>query len=264
MIVTVLRNRASRSGRALADSLGVSPAYVNSQRRCRGTRYVINWGVSTAPEGLVQDTLIYSNFPAAVATCVNKVETLCRLSVMGIPTLEWTDSSNPVLNSWLEEDGKFVARHTLTGHSGEGLQVVRKGSVIPIAPLYTRYFTKQAEYRVHVFYGRVILIQQKRRMRSDRRAEGMDESHLIRTHGNGWAFTLDSLDCHQRGYTAQLEQLSLSAANAVGIEHGAVDVLVNHDKDNLAVVCEINSAPSLEGESTLNAYTEAFLAKIGG
>ena len=85
----------------------------------------------------------------------------------------------------------------------------------------------------------------------------MDESHLIRTHGNGWAFTLDSLDCHQRGYTAQLEQLSLSAANAVGIEHGAVDVLVNHDKD-------INSAPSLEGESTLNAYTEAFLAKIGG
>ena len=92
----------------------------------------------------------------------------------------------------------------------------------------------------------------------------MDESHLIRTHGNGRAFTLDNLDCHQRGYTAQLEQLSLSAANAVGIEHGAVDVLVNHDKDNLAVVCEINSAPSLEGESTLNAYTEAFLAKIGG
>lgn len=263
MIVTVLRNRASRSGRALADSLGVSPAYVNSQRRCRGTRYVINWGVSTAPEGLVQDTLIYSNFPAAVARCVDKFNTLLALVNFNIPCIDYSTESFDATR-WLEEDGKIVVRHITTGHSGEGIQIVRKGQEIPIAPLYTRYFTKQAEYRVHVFYGRVILIQQKRRMRSDRRAEGMDESHLIRTHGNGWAFTLDSLDCHQRGYTAQLEQLSLSAANAVGIEHGAVDVLVNHDKDNLAVVCEINSAPSLEGESTLNAYTEAFLAKIGG
>lgn len=267
MIVTVLRNRASRSGRALANALGAGVAQVDSRRTCRGHRYVINWGVGAVPTAFTQRELTYSNTPNAVRTCANKLITLETLwqdnnaAYIEYATREGVGGIG-LVQQWLEEDGKIVVRHSRTGHSGHGIEIVRRGTPIPNAPLYTRYFRKQAEYRLHVFYGRVILTQQKRRMNSERRPEETPNSELVRTHANGWCFTVNNLDCDTYTYRDRLNQLALSAANAVGANHCAVDILVNHERDNDAVVCEINSAPGIEAGSTLEAYTEAFRSKI--
>lgn len=262
MLVTILRNRASRSGRALANALGVGVAYADSVRHTRGDRFVINWGVSSTPVNFAQRRLTYSNFPAAVGACANKIVTLQLLAAHSVPCLEFytstVDDARERVGGWLATDGKVVARHTVTGHSGEGIEIIREPP-IRYAPLYTRYFRKQAEYRCHVFYGRVLLIQQKKRMNEDRRPEG--SSSLVRTHSNGWVFATNDLSCDTRGYREELEKLALDGATAVGINHGAVDILVNHET-GARVVCEINSAPALEATATLEVWRAAFQQKI--
>ena len=266
MIVTVLRNRGSRSARLLATALGAGLAEVGSERRTRQDRFVINWGVSLAPQAFRQQELTWSNGPDAVVNCGNKRFTFVCLGIDGVPTLEWeVPAADPahmeLVRQWLAEDGKIVVRHTVTGHSGAGIQIVRTGEEIPAAPLYTRYYKKQAEYRVHMFYGQPILIQQKRKQ------NGGVEDNLVRTRGNGWIFTVNDLSCDTRGYREELVQLAAAGASAVGAMHCAVDVLVKHDSGTNAgqqgmAICEINSAPALEATSTLGAYVQAFQAKI--
>lgn len=275
MITTVLRNRGSRSARLLAEALGVGLATVGSVRHTRQDRYVINWGVGIAPQRLSQRELTWSNTPEAVTGCSDKISTFHRLSAAGVSHVEaayarggmaddgqFDELILDTVSQWLEQDGKIVVRHTVTGHSGAGIQIVRRGEDIPEAPLYTRYYKKQAEYRVHMFYGQPILIQQKRKQ------NGGVEDSLIRTRGNGWIFTVNNLSCDERGYRDELLQLAAAAgAGAVGANHCAVDILVKHNRDTdtgqqgMAIV-EINSAPALEANSTLNAYVQAFRSKI--
>lgn len=264
MIVTVLRNRGSRSARALATALGAGLATADSRRSTRQDRYVINWGVSLAPQAFRQRGLTFSNVPGAVGTCANKLNTFEWLWSANVPCVGWSDGRHgqlDVIRTWLAEDGKIVVRHTVTGHSGAGIQIVRSGEEIPAAPLYTRYYKKQAEYRVHMFYGQPILIQQKRKQ------NGGVEDSLIRTRGNGWIFTVNDLSCDARGYRDELVQLASAGASAVGANHCAVDILVKHEagvatgQQGMAIV-EINSAPALEASSTLTAYVQAFQAKL--
>jgi len=265
-VVTVLRNAGSRSARRLAEALGVGLATSGRHRSTEADRFVINWGVSREQANFRQRRLSYSNTPEAVANCVNKVRTLRSLSGEGVPTIDWVaNGDTEKVRHWLVQDGKVVVRHTTTGHSGAGIQIVRRSEAIPDAPLYTRYFKKQAEYRVHVFYGQAILIQQKKRMNEERRQNG---DALVRTHANGWVFAVNDLACDAKHYRERLVELATRAAAAVGANHCAVDILVKHPanrpmRDWDMVVCEINSAPALEADSTLNAYVEAFRTKLG-
>lgn len=274
MLVTILSNRGSRSAANLNASLRnalpdvrIGRASPDSSRRCNTRRIVLNLGVGTAPVEFRQRELIYSNTPTAVRNCADKIATFAALRNSSVPHLPYAvgynvAEVNAIDNSprqWLEADGKIVARMTTTGHSGAGIQIVRRGTPIPAAPLYTRYFRKDAEYRVHVAFGEVILIQQKRK-RDGAQQEG--EQALIRTHANGWVFTVNDLSCDTRNYRTNLVALALSAANAVGAGHCAVDILARHGDVNNMVVCEINSCPALEANTTLSAYTQAFAAYI--
>lgn len=285
MIITVLKNRGSRSARTLARLLRfalptrVTEGTVDSIKRCRGDRLVINWGVATTPTNWRQRTLVWTNTSVAVDKCRDKLRTFTALQRHNVPAIQTAyylheaDLNRPqqyvqmtgddlvieAAYDWLDQDGKIVVRHTTTGHSGAGIQVVRRGQDIPDAPLYTRYFRKDAEYRVHVAFNEVILIQQKRKRNG---IEHEDEQHLIRTHANGWVFTANDLSCNQRRYTGDLCALAIAAANAVGCAHCAVDILVRHNDNNDMVVCEINSAPGLEAESTQLAYRNAFVKHI--
>lgn len=274
MIVTILHNPGSSSARNLQRSLlaagiNATRAIATSVRHCRGERDVINLGVSAEPTRFRQRSIIMSNSLAGVARCQHKFDTFLALMGARVPTLQFIGRiyagqtllpRNPVV-PWLEEDGKVVVRHTATGHSGAGIQIFRQqqlaqGEAIPNAPLYTRYFRKQAEYRVHVAFGKVILVQQKKKRNGFADLEAPNKE-LVRTHGNGWVFAINDLASTERGYDEELKALAIDAANAVGCNHCAVDVLVNHDTHQMAV-CEINSCPALEAGSTLEAYTNAF------
>ena len=270
MIVTILRNRGSGGAARLRSSLSealhvrIGLATSDSHRRTRQSRYMINWGVSRPPRAITQRQLILSNSYEGVANCQDKRETFQKLDESNIRTLDWCVPHEVAralpANEWLEEDGKVVVRHTTTGHGGHGIQIVRRGHAIPNAPLYTRYFRKSAEYRVHVAFNTVILIQQKRK-RNGIEQEG--NAPLIRTHENGWVFTANDLACDERNYRDSLCNLAIAAANAVGINHGAIDILTKHTPaGESSVVCEINSAPGIEAGRTLEAYTAAFSEEI--
>lgn len=288
--VTILKNDASRSARLLAadlrralNGIKVGVARVADTRTCRCTRYVVNWGVAAQPLQFQQGRLVMSNTPQGVAVCRDKIKTLRALEQAGVPCLEWADHDFRELRgaddvrklgptAWLEADKKIVVRHTTTGHSGAGIEIVRlpeggargQERLIPAAPLYTRYFRKDAEYRVHVMSGVAIHVQQKRRRNGHEFPN--NEDHLIRTHANGYVFTTQNLDCDVKGYRDALTGLATRAAAACGVSHAAVDILVRHSKRNTAqpniVVCELNSAPAVDAESTRNAYVQGFAREI--
>jgi len=263
MRVTIVTNGPSNSARNLQAALRLrggeaSRARPTSRLSCRGTRYVINLGVSAAL-GFQQRRLLVSNSQEGVRNCQDKRLTFDALRRASVSSLEWGETQEGAVATWLERDGKVVVRHTATGHSGAGIQIVRKGEQIPVAPLYTRYFKKQAEYRVHVAFGNVILIQQKRKRNG---VEQENEQSLVRTHANGWVFSTQALSCNERGYRDNLCALGIAAANAIRAAHCAVDILVSHENGNNMVVCEINSAPALEANSTLAAYTDAFINEM--
>lgn len=261
----VLRQHGIRngSGAMLARALGIGHSSPRTPRRSRRDRFVINWGVSEALNW-TQRNLRITNTNTAISNCVNKLETLKIL--YRHPEVQNIDFAVRehcgIVDNWLREDGKLVVRHTVTGHSGQGIQIVRKGEEIPQAPLYTRYFKKSAEYRVHVAFGKVIHIQQKKRSREADRDNR--DANLIRTNGNGWAFCITDLDCDSRNYRESISTLALNAAKAVYVEHGAVDILTRHKEDGsvTSVVCEINSAPALRNPSTCLAWVTAFKAKF--
>lgn len=268
--VAYKRGVTGNSARLLARSVGIGSADYRSSRRTRGTRNVINWGVSDYENwGFSQRHVNISQPVQAAEICANKIRTLETLADQQVPHIQFLVGDNLpanqlAANAWLESDGKIVVRNVLNGHSGVGIQIIRRGEAIPYAPLYTRYFKKNAEYRLHVAFGSVILIQQKRRQNGHTSDDSNDL--LIRTHGRGWNFCVNDLDYDSMDYRGAIQTLALRGAEAVGLNHGAVEILVKHEggayKD--AVICEINSAPSLSGDSSLAAYTAAFAAWIRG
>lgn len=262
--VVLLRQKGHKngSGAKLAEALGIKHYHKDSRpKRLPRPLFVINWGVSVYPAWVEFNNGIISNSYRGVATCVNKLRALVTLAGAKIPCLEFTQDRDQFID-WVYKDGKAVARHSLTGHSGQGIEIWRPDLLEmhePMCDLYTRYFKKDAEYRVHVAFGKVILVQQKKRKNGYENLNLTNDQKLIRTNGNGWVFAINDLDCDRLEYAEKLKDLALSAARAVDIGHGAVDILVKHSKKGATmVVCEINTAPALNNPSTLEAYVKAF------
>lgn len=120
------------------------------------------------------------------------------------------------------------------------------------APLYTQYVKKADEYRIHVFDGQVIDIQQKRK-RQEVPNEEVD--YQIRNLAGGWVFCRDNIDC-----PSVCSTLAIDAVSALGLTFGAVDIGFNRN-EGVGYVYEVNTAPGLEG-STLDSYFEALVRYI--
>jgi glutathione synthase/RimK-type ligase-like ATP-grasp enzyme len=120
------------------------------------------------------------------------------------------------------------------------------------APLYTKYIKKADEYRVHVFDGEVIDVQQKRKRQE---VENEDVDYQIRNSTGGWVFCRAEVD---------IPDICLSmarrAVSALGLTFGAVDIGYNRRED-MAYVFEVNTAPGLEG-TTLDTYYAAIEKKL--
>jgi glutathione synthase/RimK-type ligase-like ATP-grasp enzyme len=118
------------------------------------------------------------------------------------------------------------------------------------APLYTRYFKKKREYRVHVLNGSVLDVQEKRK----RKGVADDQrDHRIRNLANGYVFCREGL-VEPPG----LRDTAIRATQALGYNLGAVDIAFNEHHGRLAVL-EVNANPGLQG-TTLETYAEAITA----
>lgn len=207
---------------------------------------VINWGCSTQP---VWNCEHFINLPMHVEIAKDKLESFIALEKGGVTHPEWA-TEKEIAQSWLADGKIVVVRHKLSGHSGEGIELVFPDGKIPDAPLYVQYKKKAAEFRVHVFGDKVIDVQQKKRKKEFEKTE--EAESYIRSHDNGWVFCREEIEEPEH-----LRDIAIAAIQALSLTFGAVDVIYNK-KENQCYVLEVNTAPGLEGTS-LEIYANAII-----
>lgn len=234
---------------------------------------VINFGGGALPLRPHADTVVL-NPPDKVAASANKLRTFELLKAANVPHVKWTTSVEDV-RAWLAKGASVLARLSLSSSSGRGIRVIRPaqagedggtGVAVDVcsAPLYTRYFPKTHEFRVHVVNGKAIDLTEKKLKEEFR--ENRENRSLVRSFDNGWVHAHDSLSLAATTDLGTIKQLGVDAVRAVGLDFGAVDILAclsvpdsgGNRSLSKAVVCEVNSAPGIENEATKNAYVAAF------
>lgn len=273
MAAYIYVRNASRAGlvRRLARALGIRVVDATTAPRPNQQVSLICWGNSTQPDWGTRFVPTWlGNTPNHVSLASHKTNTLRSLTRADVPTLEYTTNRQTAIE-WLRNGTSVYARTVLQGHSAEGLVYIdhRDGTdqEIPHAPLYTKDFgTPFKEYRVHVAFGRVIDVTQKRRLSQqellarDAQVPGDRERLQVRTYGNGWIFARQDINDHQ-----DIHDVAIRAAQALdGMPMAAVDIVAkwsNGRPTNIAVM-EINSAPALRSDTLLDAYVSALRPHI--
>lgn len=232
--------QGSRSATALARALGIKVLRLrNSKFRKRPNDLIINWGASHTPWESINDR-------NAVANASNKLNSFHRLKEAEISIPEfWTNKAD------IPEDAyPIVCRTLLNSHSGRGIVVAETPEELVNCPLYVKYIKKQDEFRVHVFFNEVILIQQKKR-----KLGCENPNWQIRNHANGFVFARAGVET-----PTQVTEEAKKAVLALGLDFGAVDVVWNARRET-AYILEVNTAPGLEG-TTVTDYANALRNKL--
>lgn len=189
-----------------------------------------------------------SNKDFVVYTGISKVDQLSSFTLAGVPCPKYT-TDKLVAEAWLRDDVKRVMCRKLTrAHSGKGCVVANNIDELVQAPLYTAYVPKKFEYRVHVFNGKVIDKQIKRKRKE---YEGTRDTQ-IRNKANGYVFCREGITDDPR-----LESIAIAAVKALSRPYGAVDIIYNEKQDSYFVL-EVNSKPGMQG-TTLEKYAQAII-----
>ena len=223
----------------------------NSNFKPSTSKTILNWGSRSKVLQDFGEKSPVINPVSAVEICSDKKKFLVKMNQHGVPHPEFT-TSKPQAKEWARE-GVVLAREVLTGHSGVGISFSDEG-LLNDAPLYVKYIPKKEEYRIHVFRGKIIDIQQKRLRTTDDYGNKVDPDSInfrVRSYRNGFIFA--------RGDVSPPEtvlEVSKAAFKAVpDLDFGAFDVIYNKKQDQ-AYVLECNTAPGLEG-TTVNNYVSA-------
>lgn len=195
----------------------------------------------------VRPNRVGRRIPFVLSPGTDKLTQFNKFKENDVSAPEFTTDRN-VANGWLTESA-VVCRTLLRSSEGKGIVVAETAEEIVAAPLYTRYFKKKKEFRVHVFDGKVIDIAEKRKRKE---FNGSRDTH-IRNLANGYVFCRDGI-VEPDG----LRELAIRATQALGYRIGAVDIAFNQHHNKL-VVFEVNACPGMQG-STLENYANAIAA----
>lgn len=251
-VVVYPYNMASGSVKALCNALesdGIPTLRVYPDRNYapKSNDFILNWGQGRAPDWSSSRMI---NPVKAVETAGNKLSAFNVLREH-VYTPSFT-SDKGVAQAWANSGDVVVVRHTLRGHSGQGIELVGANiidgvndGIVPDAPLYTLYTKKIREYRVHVAMGKVIDWQQKM-LRTDFPKENVN--YQVRNLENGWIFARESAEPPGDVITTA----AIKAVQALGLHFGAVDIGYN-SRARTGYVYEVNTAPGLQG-STVTSY----------
>lgn len=259
-------DRPSASANALKSrilALGTAARRLYGLRVPKKAGLVINWG--SPRYNLDQKLFPALNPPNLVDLAASKIETFKRLYEQEIPCVRISLDKTRA-DKWLKSGHKVLYRRDrLSG--GRGIQVYDGSQQTGPGYFYSRVFGKTHEFRVHVCRGKAIDLTQKKSTR--RPHEQTEADRLIRTHERGWVFAHDGIILTKDDQT-KINQLAVDACEALGLDFGAVDILVNLGKIEVvppanrrivnAVVCEINTRPGLENTRTIDAYANAFIS----
>lgn len=236
--------RPSNSAKDLAKQPGFLRLRPERLHKVKKEDKVINWGVSSAV-----GVTVHFNTPHSIKRASDKLQSFYALEAAKVPTVEFTEDVHDAL-AWCQGGATLVVRNKLTGHSGDGIVILEKGTIKSLsdimkheAPLYTKYLFKDQEYRVHVVGGKVVDTQQKIR---DPKQE--PKTWKVRSHANGFLFARNNIVPNEAR-----NSVAIKACQAIGLDFGAVDIV---EKNGAFYVLEVNTAPGLEGQTVLN-YAKA-------
>ena len=239
----------SQSAKLLAQELGYLRCNPLATRfKPRFDDLIINWGYSGWPfntRGIVRGKIL--NHPEDVRVASNKVSSLRAMDTEGVSVVPFTTDYTQA-KRWFEEDENVYVyeRHTTNGHGGAGITICHSPDLLTRdCKLYTKGIPIRREYRVHVFNRKVIDHIQKRK-----RLDAPDTNAFIRNHTNGWVFVREGFDRLE-----EVERQAIAAVKALGLDFGAVDIIVEKYTGNTFVL-EVNTAPGIMG-TTLQAYVDA-------
>jgi len=268
MDVAILPYKAtSKSFRRLAVSLGLRGIKLEgSKYKNKEGRLIINWGQSNPQEWYEGKGEILNSIES-VKLATNKLDSFVRMKERGVNIPAFYESREDVVKIMDENPkARFIGRTLLCSTKGKGCYLISKReedldfAESPLAKhykIFTQYIPKTAEYRVHVFKGKVFDIAQKRARKSGSgvlEVSGLD--YKIRSYERGWVFCRENVKIPEG-----LEEGAVKAVESLDLDFGAVDMIWNR---TLGIfVLEVNTAPALEG-GTLVGYTSQFRSFIKG
>jgi hypothetical protein len=225
-LVLVPNNMGSRAARNLANTLSEK----------------LNYRVLR-----VRPHRVGKRMPVVLHRGTDKLTQFQRFKEYNVPSPEFTTEHSVALD-WVRSGTVVVCRRLLNASEGRGIVIADKEEDLVYAPLYTKYCPKLAEYRVHVAYGKVIDVQQKRK-----RAGVLEEGNSrIRNLANHYVFCRAAIV-----EPPKLQEVALSAVAALGYSIGAVDIVHNVKKE-LLLVLEVNACPGMEG-TTVERYADTVI-----
>lgn len=235
----------SESGKLLAQALDVlrikhegSTFYGNTSHT------VINWGSSSKTWGVKGFGMKILNNPNAVGQCTNKTRffQLCeKYKNEGGPRIPpWTTSIGDAKVLLAIGDCVF-ARQKVEGMGGDGIVIMEKPLDIVEAKLYTVYIPKKWEYRLYMVGDKVIDASWKGRLLAE-----TPQNWKVRSRDNGFVHIPMKVEDVPDDVVLQAQK----AMMVTGLDFGGVDVILG-EKDKLAYVLEVNTAPWLSDETAV-------------
>jgi len=219
----------------------------------------INWGSSyyngTHPKRWLND-------PASVHNAINKIKTLKILHNNNIPSLTFTLNKEDAKYLFNTND-KVYCRTKVKSCKGKGIVIANNKDELVDAELYTAHFPLTHEYRYHIFNGKVIHVQEKRKRKSETLEQlGLVHNPLIRNFDNGYVFCIQDVIIFP-----EIEESCIKTVEALGLDFAAIDVgaiIKSVDGDvklqDYAII-EVNTAPALK-DTTFNKYHNALKSYI--
>lgn len=268
-------NRWTKGGRLLAKALGLH-LFDRDQNiplpPTDGSKigFVINWGV--ARSGVRTDPVL-ERISQSVQKVVNSFEAVTKCSNKGLffkamqgasdgPRIPEVTFEISQATSWGESGIEVLGRKN-HGSSGKDVAFFKENPEgFLSSDLWLQYKKKKQEFRVHIFNGEVIIIQQK--VLPKKAPDGQDipkdlVDFRIRTHRTGFIFQKNDIKVPPDVLEQAKKAFAVMAKH--GLTFGAIDVIYNKSEDK-AYVLEINTAPGIE-ESSVTAYADAFRSFLG-
>ena len=248
----------SMASKALAEGLGVQRLRATERSPAlRSEDFVINWGKSG--DGYLIDEEQAMNKPSVLKHITHKGRFFQRMKEIESPYMvPWTTNPRQV-DHWLAYGHTVMARTKLTGHSGQGIVVLRDGDFIPDAPLYTLYIPQEKEYRIHFIRTNKTNVmyktQEKRLGKDNLQRKHPDE---IQNHSNGYIYVINDVDWIPEARWQNIK----GEIDAVfsDVDFGAVDLL--RGIDGRYYILEVNAAPGLKSPTLKAFYTDAMTKRI--
>lgn len=222
--VVISPKSTSKSAKYLAEVLGADyyNPYKQGKYNFESYEKVVNWGVSA---GIGHSSML--NHFVAVGNAVDKVATF-KLLDGHCKTLEWTQSLNQAA-IWINGGNIVVGRELQSSSCTKGLDFINSVKDLHAKPykFFTKYVEGIGEFRVNVFKGKVVSILEK--------------------------VLLDNNTYHHKLlYGEPIKQITdmvKAVDTQLGLDYYGLDVIA--DSDHIYHLIEVNSAPSLFGQTAI-------------